>query len=434
MWSNAQAGRYYSSLRAASPARRLCLGLRGGIHPLNLKAQFMKTTRVVLTAVSLAVASLSALAGGPDRVASGSSNGYTWQAVSNIVGVTSTATIAGGGDPLYLPTFPAYSGVVGLLLNFGPAGSFVCSGSLLPDRQSILTAAHCVTSGPALTQPISTTAFFNDGSGLGADTVVYSAPVAGVTTVAGGQIFVNPGYTGQVIDQNDIAVIRLNAPAPAFAPSYQLYTGPLSGTDMNLAGYGARSNAGGNVGANLGTGRLRQGNNRYDMRFGDADFGNFFTAIDPVTGYRFFDNSDGTLPSALVDQSWVTDFDNGLAANDASCVLAATFNLGGAKYCNLGRGASEATVAGGDSGGPQFVGGKIASVTSYGLSFGNVAADGGGDLDGALNDTFGEFAGYVPVSIHVNFINSTLVPEPSTYALMALGLMGVGALVKRRQA
>ena len=392
----------------------------------------MTITRVVLTAVSVAVASFSALAGGPDRFASGSSGGFTWQAASSVVGVTSTGTIASGGSPTYLPTFPAYSGVVGLLLDFGPSGAFVCSDSLLPDRQSILTAAHCVTEGLSLSKPIATTAFFNDGSGLGADTVVYNAPVAGVTTVAGGQIFVNPAYTGQVIDQNDIAVIRLSAPALAFAPSYQLYTGPLSGTNLNVAGYGARSNAGGNVGANLGTGRLRQGDNRYDLRFGDADFAGFFTTIDPVTGLRFFDSAG--KPSATVDFSWVTDFDNGLAANDASCVLAAAFSLGGAKYCNLGRGASEATTAGGDSGGPQFVNGQIASVTSYGLSFGNVAADGGGDLDAALNSTFGEFGGYVPVSIHTAFINATLVPEPSTYALLALGLLAVGARVKPRKA
>ena len=374
----------------------------------------MKLFHHTLTLVALAaVATLSQAA--PTRVASGSSNGYTWTAESTVIGQVSTGTLTSGGSALYTAAMPQYSGVVSLIMTYA-AGSFICSGTLLPDRQSILTAGHCVTDGPTLANPISTTAYFYGGSNP--DTSVPFNPLA--TSVGVSQYFVNPGYTGQVIDQNDIAVLRLAAPAPTFATAFQLYAGTdLTSQSFNIAGYGRRSDAGGSVGANLGTGRLRQGDNRYDFRLGDADFGTFFNG--------FFD--DPSLPTAQVAYSYLSDFDNGTAARDASGLLAADFGLGGLKYNNLGGGATEVSTAGGDSGGPQFIGGRIASVTSYGLSFGSAF----GDLDDNLNNTFGEFNGFVPVNIHAAFINASLVPEPGSYAMMAMGLVAMGAFVRRRR-
>ena len=384
-----------------------------------MKSAVPGIVRLGLVAAGLSVAAVPANAA-PGKTVSGGSGQLSYKAASRIVGQTSTATLAAGGSPLNFATGPRYSGTVALLMDYGPTvGQFVCSGSLASDRRSIVTAAHCVSGGAGTANPLTTTAFFYGGSNP--DVVLFNSPLA--TAVGVERYTVNPNYTGEVIDQNDIAVLTLSQLAPDFATSYELFDeGDLTGDRFNVAGIGARSDVGGLVGANLGTGRLRQGDNRFDFRLGDADFDGFFTDAD-ANGERFFGRAD-------VSFSFLSDFDPGRSANDASCLLAGAFGAGGSKYCNLGVGALEVGVAGGDSGGPQFINGRLAAVTSYGLSFG---AD-FGDIDEDLNSSWGEFSGYVPTYIHRDFLLASFVPEPATWAMMILGVGMIGGSLRRGRA
>ena len=358
--------------------------------------------------------------------ASGSSDGLSWTAQSRIIGAsqqgTGTFNVDENGDPMYLPTFPEYSGVVGMLMQT-VNGGFVCSGTLLSDRRSIATAAHCVSGGAGTDNPLSTTIFFQPPGGIDPGVSIYGAP-AGTVEIEVTDYFVNENYTGEVIDQNDIAILRLAEEAPEWAVSHDIYTdSDLTGQDFNVAGYGLRGN--GNTGDEAGTGRLREGDNMYDYAFGDEAFGGFFTEI--IDGENFFGTAD-------IEFSYVSDFDNGLAANDAAGLIGAALGLGDL-FNDLGLGLDEVGIAGGDSGGPNFINGLLSGINSYGLSFGPNF----GDIGGGLNNSFGEFSGYVPTWIHADFIARSMfqmqvpVPAPAALGLLGLGLGFIG-WKKRKQA
>jgi hypothetical protein len=94
---------------------------------------------------------------------------------------------------------------------------------------------------------------------------------------------------------------------------------------------------------------------------------------------------------------------------------------------DLGFGADEVGFAGGDSGGPLFIGGAIAGVHAV------VAQPSIGDVNGVLDSSWGEGSFFTPVITYREFIlkatgrAAIFVPEPSTVGpLVAV----VAALVK----
>jgi hypothetical protein len=237
-----------------------------------------------------------------------------------------------------------------------------CSGSLLSDGYSILTAAHCIAS--SLT---SVDVYFPGPSG----SVEYTAtPYA-----------VDPLFTGESTQGNDLAILRLNQAAPSSATRYSLYTGFFTTSIILLAGYGETGN--GTTGVTGGFGTLRQGQNQYIGLGGDV-----------FTGW-----SNDLLVGQFVEDS---DIPN------------------------------EVDIGPGDSGGPSFYNGQIIGVHDVVACIS--ATDSGPCLDPpsqspSLNSSFGQFFGDTSVSSAAAWIESEEeTPEPTSCSLVLLGLAVAGFL------
>jgi hypothetical protein len=352
----------------------------------------------------------------------------------------------GFNNSRYWAKGPEYSGVTRLNMTYqtrnvstgaiGAAG-FLCTGSLISGGYSVLTAAHCVnnfTSGGVeyTLQSVTVGLGQNFGGnfvaepGAGAPSVNQSFAYS--QTVAAANAHYHPLYSGQVIDQHDIAVVNLNTPAPAAYQAYSLYAGNGVGQEYDIAGWGGRGdgtngtvNVAGSTGSNT---RIRQGDNSWETTFADPRWTPAF--LNFVFGARGPQNV------------YLADFDNGLAANDALCRLSFG-TLSGTpiwtdpanRPCGLGEGIMEVSSAGGDSGGPSFINGRIAAVTSFGQTWGTGFF---GDFKAGLNSSFGEINGMTRVDINSAWVSATVAtPEPGTVALVAGGLLGLAGVARRRR-
>lgn len=300
--------------------------------------------------------------------------------------------IVASGDiqsPPYLDAYinnrgAGYDGVVSLQINT-PGGTYICSGSLLWTGLDVLTAGHCPSAGGGATSI--TANFFPGPFGNTSQVQITSSSWS-----------IKPGYVpgGSAVQANDLAVIHLPTAAPDNVNRYSLYTGDPFGAVFDVVGFGARGSNG--LGATISPA---------------------FTAR--RHGYNVFDFGLDQFFGAQYAGILMADFDNGTQTNDASC-----FWFG---ICQRGV-AGEANTAGGDSGGPAFINGQIAGVTSFGIRFNAPGYPGSPpDIDATLNSSFGEMSGWVqPDAV---WINSVAAPEPSTLVLFASGFLLVGIMVRR---
>ena len=317
------------------------------------------------------------------------------------VGWQASNTLVTASNPFDRQYFAAPGGRldgVAALLIYQQSGTFLCTGSLFSSNH-ILTAAHCVTNGSNVAQFDSVQAIFfppNNG-GLPEIHNVEFARIA-------------PGYTGEVIDENDIAVLRLATTPSAGVTRYQLYGGSPTGQGFELSGFGVSGR--GSTGFSVPSGTRRVGRNTYDFSFADPVWGGFWS---------------GFFGTAGVDVL-VSDFDGPRGTHNSSCIIEFAV-LGTQNFCGLMLGEFESGLGPGDSGGPNFINGQLSAVNSFILSFGS----GFGDIDNFLNGSFGEFSGYTPVNTHLTWIGA-VTPEPGSLALLTTGLLGlVGAGVRRRR-
>jgi secreted trypsin-like serine protease len=260
------------------------------------------------------------------------------------------------------------------------------SGALVGDRY-VLTAAHVV-----------------DGASAGDVQFVLNAGSDASQTLTAESITVFPGYAGTAtgIDgvwHDDLALIRLTAPAAAGVPVYDLYLGTLAGKTVALAGYGAGGDGASGATVAGDDSVKRAGQNRVDQLLSDDD-------------------------GSGVDEVFLFDFDGPDASSNV---------YGPDIPANLTLGASvEAQYAGGDSGSPMFVldSGvwKLAGVAAF-----NGSVTG---LPGS-NVLFGSIGGGGLVAPYAGWIDATIsapIPEPQAWTMLLAGLALVGAAARLRRA
>ena len=321
-------------------------------------------------------------------------------------------------DPRFLGGSDVFTGVGGILVNTDSSDAVglvtICTGSLITS-QIVLTAAHCIDDADV------NRLRFRTGAGFFDFDAQYDAP----------SFLVHPDYDGF---DNDIGFIRLAS------PRYER-RGDLR--PLRCARRIRRL-----VHTKVGWGTSGEGTAGTDKVGNDLR-------------ERFGPNIYEEAGIALVGEDILLfDFDSGVSQNDV-------FGLLGSPQLGVFNDAGELieiNSSGGDSGGPTFIDGLIAGVSSFGVTgaiFDGSCGPGMLDPDGELvdgpdvelndpelglflctNSSFGELSGDVRVSSYIDFINDVLdgrfafrflVPEPAAIGLLTLGLGGLAYGRRRRK-
>jgi len=252
-----------------------------------------------------------------------------------------------------------YDGVVRVV-----AGSFYGTGVLLYNGQAVLTAAHLFASESTSTSVVFETSY-------------------GTQTVQSKKVLINPDYNS-TSSTNDLALVWLSGAAPITAERYELYR---SEDEINktftLVGYGRPGTGStGNASAPLNPPLRLQAKNQFDT--------------DISSLLPFFSSTPAW--ASISNKQLVADFDDGTSARDALGLLA--------RKTGLGLGTDEGLIAPGDSGGPAFIGNKVAGIASYTADLESTVSH--PDIDKASNSSYGEVAVWERVSAYQQWVDQNL--------------------------
>jgi hypothetical protein len=264
---------------------------------------------------------------------------------------------------------------------------------------------------------------------------------------------INPNFiptapAGGTLGGSDLALVYLSSSAPTDRQISGIYRGD-SEIDAIHNKVGAGTRGFGRTGTMNVTrdgfdsfdGRKREGNNIYEYTFRD------------IFGQDLAEDANGNQ-RADADSVLLFDFDSGLRVNDVFGRLSEiNANFGKPQTGVVVNGlATEINSSPGDSGGPTFINGLVAGITSFGFSgnflFRQSGCGGVGDVDTArgfgtgascTNSSFGEISGDTRVSYFTSWIDAGIdgrvsrvqVPVPATALLVVLGVIALGT-VKRR--
>ena len=263
--------------------------------------------------------------------------------------------------------------------NNNPALGDTCSGSLLSDGETILTAGHCLDRPGYVATSV--TVYFDQACG-------WFCNPAPITNPA--DFIVDPGWVADgfnVAYGNDLGVVKLPYTAPSSSQGYSLYSGVLPIGDTILMVGAGQSGQGEIDGADYpqdvtGGGYMRAGQNTY------------VGTCDAVLG-----------PTSCTSTIFLSQF---YASNPV---------------------ADQVEIAGGDSGGGSFYNGQLVGVHDFDYcpDSATCSIDASQSYSGDVSVVGGDNAAWIA---SVEFDSA---PEPGSVALTALGAAAF-ALLRRRRA